>query len=154
MATARAILQQAANRDLAKPSPDESPICPLTGLNEAFHVGRRRPLSDLPFWKRLVIRWSYRITGWCTGDGVESLAITTDEELAREMASRPGGFYEPLPLNVALPDQICFYKCQAFPLSDDERARKGKIRSRLVPRVVPVLQSDLNAIQEGLARLL
>lgn len=153
MATPRAILQEAANRDLAKPSVDEVPICPLTGLNEAFHVGKRRPLSDLPLWKRTIIRWSYWLTGWCTGDAVESLAITTDEDLAKEMASRPGGFYEPLPLNVALPDQICFYKCQAFPLSDHPDTRKGKIRSRLVPRVVPVLQSDLNLITDRLSRL-
>ena len=84
----------------------------------AWYVGKRRPLSDLPFWKRWLVRAVYFTVGWSTGDGIEAQAICTSKELAEEMASKDGWFYHELPINVPLPDETCKFRAHAFPSSD------------------------------------
>lgn len=87
-------------------------------LECAWYVGRRRPLSDLPFWKRWLVRAVYFTVGWCTGDGIEAQAICTSKELAEEMASQDGWFYHELPINVPLPDETCKFRAHVFPTSE------------------------------------
>lgn len=90
-------------------------------LRSAFYVGRRRPLSDLAWWKRWLVRAVYFTVGWCTGDGIEAQAICTSRELAEQMASRPGWFIHELPINTPLPDETCRYRLHVFPGSDANR---------------------------------
>lgn len=87
-------------------------------LECAWYVGKRRPLSDLPFWKRWLVRAVYFSVGWCTGDGIEAQAICTSKELAEEMAKEDGWFYHELPINVPLPDETCRFRAHVFPASE------------------------------------
>lgn len=90
----------------------------LETLECAWYVGKRRPLSDLPFWKRWLVRAVYFTVGWCTGDGIEAQAICTSKELAEQMASEDGWFYHELPINVPLPDETCRFRAHVFPTSE------------------------------------
>lgn len=81
---------------------------------------------------------------------IEGLMISVDESRARELcALGERRFYDELPIVAALPNDTCFYKCASKPKLKGVKTR----RDLVLPRVVPVLQSDLNAIQEGLSRL-
>jgi hypothetical protein len=90
----------------------------LETLECAWYVGRRRPLSDLPKWKRWLVRTVYFFVGWCTADGVEAQAICTSKELAEQMAGQNGWFYHELPINVPLPDETCRFQAHVFPSSE------------------------------------
>lgn len=87
-------------------------------LESAWYVGRRRPLSDLSFWKRWLVRAVYFTVGWCTGDGIEAQAICTSKELAEQMAGQDGWFYHELPINIPLPDETCKFRAHVFPSSE------------------------------------
>lgn len=99
------------DRNMAKASEIESLEC-------AWYVGKRRPLSDLPAWKRWLVRSVYFAVGWCTADGVEAQAICTSKELAEEMAGKNGWFYHELPINIPLPDETCRFRAHVFPSSE------------------------------------
>jgi hypothetical protein len=86
-------------------------------LETAFLVGKRRPLADLPTWKRWLVRAIYRFLGYDNGAAVEVQAICTTEELARDVANKPGWFLVELPINVSLPEEPCQFKAHEFPAS-------------------------------------
>lgn len=87
-------------------------------LDSAWYVGRRRPLSQLPRWKRWLVRAVYFMVGWSTGDGIEAQAICTTKERAEQMAEQDGWFYHELPINISLPAETCKFRAHVFPLSD------------------------------------
>lgn len=87
-------------------------------LETAFLVGKRRPLSEIPTWKRWIIRGIYFVLGWDNGAAVEVQAICTTAELARDVANKPGWFLIELPINVSLPEEPCQFKVHEFPQSD------------------------------------
>lgn len=102
-------------------------------LETAFLVGKRRPISEFPAWKRWVIRGIYFVLGWDNGAAVEVQAICTTAERAREMAIPDGWFLIELPINVSLPEEPCQFKVHEFPQSDVQD------QSRRVPlAAVPV----------------
>lgn len=101
----------------------------IESLECAWYVGKRRPLSDLAFWKRWLVRAVYFTVGWCTGDGIEAQAICTSKELAEEMAKPDGWFYHELPINVSLPDQTCKFRAHVFPSSE----ARGKYEAMQLP---------------------
>jgi hypothetical protein len=101
----------------------------LETLESAWYVGRRRPLSDLPFWKRWLVRAVYFTVGWCTGDGIEAQAICTSKELAEEMAKQDGWFFHELPINTPLPGETCRFRAHVFPSSD----ARGKYEAMRLP---------------------
>lgn len=91
---------------------------PLAGLKDVYFVGKRKPLSDLPWWQRYLVRLVYFTVGWCTGDGIEvQVAVFTEEEAIKQ-SSKPGWFYIPAPIKEPLPDATCQYGNHGFPLSD------------------------------------
>lgn len=98
----------------------------LNGAERAFLVWKRRPLSDLPLWKRSLIRFVYFVAEWSTGDGIEFQAIITDEELAKDLASRPGWAVHELPVNECLPEETCQYGKHLFPSSDAAQRYSGR----------------------------
>ncbi len=92
----------------------------LPELRSAFYVGKRKPLADLNWRSRWLIRLSYFRTEWASDYGIEAQAICTTRELAEEMCQRGGPiwFFHELPINSSLPDETVRYKLHTFPGSE------------------------------------
>lgn len=113
-------------------------------IDTAFLVGKRRPLTDFPWWKRQIVRAVYFFLGWSNGDAVEVQAICTDRELAADMANKPGWFFVRLPINTSLPDEPCQFREQEFPRSDIAPRYE---RARPIP-LEAVRVSDIEKLKE------
>ncbi len=88
-------------------------------LPSAFFVGKRKPISELPWLWRALARFVYRRTGWASDHGIESQAICTSREMAEALcAENKNWFIQELPINTPLPDETCKFKLMTFPRSD------------------------------------
>ena len=131
--------RQTRESQLARANKKMAQASELEALECAWYVGRRRPLSDLPFWKRWLVRAVYFTVGWCTGDGIEAQAICTSRELAEQLASQNGWFYHELPINTPLPDETCRFRAHIFPSSE---AREKYERLKLPVAAVRIAQIE------------
>src|ERR1051325_9394764 len=88
-------------------------------LPSAYFVGKRKPISELPWLWRAVARFIYRQTGWASDHGIESQAICTSREMAEALcAKNKNWFIQELPINIPLPDETVKFKLMTFPQSD------------------------------------
>lgn len=87
-------------------------------LPSAYFVGKRKPISELPWLWRWLARMVYWHTGWASDYGVEGQAICTSREMAEELCSKPNWFMQELPINTPLPDETCKFRLMTFPSSD------------------------------------
>ena len=87
-------------------------------LPSAYFVGKRKPVSELPWIWRTLARFVYRRTGWASDYGIESQAICTSLEMAEELVGdKPNWFIQELPINTPLPDETVKFKLMTFPRS-------------------------------------
>lgn len=93
-------------------------------VEDAYVACRKRPITDLPPWKRWLARFTYRRTSWAPCPQIEFIGIFTSKDDAVEAARVPGGFWHCLPVNTGLPDVPMQYKGHGFPLSDKEELRE------------------------------
>lgn len=125
-------------------------------LPSAYFVGKRKPLSELPWLWRWLIRLVYWKTGWASDYGLESQAIATSREMAEALcATHPNWFMQELPVNTPLPDETCTFKLMTFPESD---AAKG-YEKRAAPFVaIPISEhrkdlAGLKTVEDRLGQL-
>lgn len=128
----------------------ELPLCPFTGLDSIFLVVRRKPLSALKWYQRLLIRSAYFHTGWASDYSVEYQGVYTDKAEAETAANREGWSFTEIPLNASLPEETCAFRCHDFPASS-ARARKGYQKRKLGIVAMPL--SNLAELQAGVAKL-
>jgi hypothetical protein len=121
-------------------------------IDTAFLVGKRRPLTDFPFWKRWIIRAIYFALGWSDGDAVEVQSICTSRELAADMANKPGWFFVRLPINTPLPDEPCQFREQEFPNSEIAK-RYERTHPEPLRAVMPEDLKHLEELDERLRNL-
>ncbi len=97
------------------------------GVKYQWVVLQRRPLSDLPPWKRWLVRYVYRLVDWQTADGEEKQAICETEAVAKAIcaAGGPNWFYHRLPVNATLPAQTCKLDGVRFPQSEASEFYEG-----------------------------
>lgn len=96
-----------------------------------YLVVKRRPLAELPWLCRWLIRVAYFRTGWASDFGVEYQGVYTTESEAHWAASGAGMSYTELPLNGSLPEETVQYGTHDFPLSD----ASALYRNRSLPTV-------------------
>jgi hypothetical protein len=133
-------------------SPNMAHAQEIQVIDTAFLVGKRRPLTDFPFWKRWIIRAIYFALGWSDGDAVEVQSICTSRELAADMANKPGWFFVRLPINTPLPDEPCQFREQEFPNSDIAR-RYERTHPEPLRAVMPEDLKHLEELDERLRNL-
>ena len=139
-----------------------------------FLVVCRKPIEDLPWWLRRLLRWVYHHYGWAASGGnldarklskeypsidlsrfqvgdtyysIEYRGVFTSEADARWAASCPGGSYIEVPCNELLPEETAQYGIHDFPLSEVSAA----YRNRKLP-FVTVPRAQVERLEESLAR--
>lgn len=128
------------NRRQQTPETCPDPVRDHEAPRSLYLVGKRPPLSDLPFLWRLLARFIYNRIGWSPAYGIEYMGIYQDEAEARHAASAPGFFFMELPFNSSLPEGSCQFGSHDFPHSE----ASPEYRKRSLPyTAVPTYQLRL-----------
>ena len=125
-------------------------------------VTQRKPLEQTePIWLlRWLLRWYFKWRGFacrshCGCDGkcyasIEYRGIFTTEADARWVANCPGGKYQSLPLNAALPEETVSYGKMDVPMSEASAEYRRGVPMPYAPiprKAVKHLQHRLNQTQ-------
>lgn len=126
------------------------PLHPLDGAATATFVYKSRPLSDLPWFGRLLVWFLHIKYGWSAGESYEGQGIFTDYEKAGEyIADFNGWKRHEYKVNQSLPEETCqFGRLDASAVSAD----RGKYRQRKL-RVISVERERLGDAWDELRAL-
>ena len=134
---------------VAAPAKVEARANPLVGLQVAYYLCMREPLSALSWLRQMLIRAVYFHCDWASDYAIHDMGIFTDREvaesIARQKTKETGKAWsvKELPVNGLLPEIPVRYGFYSFPGTPADY----KYRNRQT-EFVAVRATDLKAMEE------
>jgi hypothetical protein len=122
---------------------------PFAGVAESFVIVKRKPIDDIPWLYRVIMRWVFRRVRWGaqpqdSEGSFEIQGVFTDENLARANM-KTGWAIHRIPVNVALPEETSFVGSMDIPTSPMSPEYK-----KIPCDSVSIKVHELNALTAGL----
>lgn len=108
---------------------------PLLAVPSCYLVGWREHINTLPWWRRILVRFSYFRCKWSSDYSLHTDGVFTDRDVAFTVVDRKiretgnNWYVMEVPVNGLLPDEGVQYGIYDFPSSDIDYTERRKART-------------------------